>query len=220
MNTAEIAASVAKSPFIDLGVSPTFGWEKANMQSRFFSFSIVNNTADDHTVLLCPSDVPSSDKVIKDAADGNIGGVAGLTAVSSVPDKKISQFLAHVARKPQRIMATQFESANSSQLNKVFIIQDKSLFGDPAKEQIPLSSFKSRLDNDKTVVVVPNVYQMDDETEVSITVPARIAEGTPTRLDITLYFGANLNAAKALYTMAQWALSDPATASQFNNTGK
>ncbi len=215
MTPAEMAAAIAKSPFIDLGTSPNFGWEKANMANRTLSFSIVNNTTDDHTILLCPSDTPSSDKII---ADGVIGGVSGLTCVSSTIGKTIADFLAHIAKKPTRVLGTQFESANPSQLNKTLAIQDKNfLDGNPAPLQIPLSTFKSRGDNDKTVMFVPNIYQVDDETEVSISVPARVAEGTPTRLDVTFHFGSALNYAKALYVMAATALSDPATAAQFNS---
>ncbi len=205
---------IADAAAIDLGNATNFGNEAANMGERFFTVTIENNTTSDHEISLAPSYYTENAKLL---TDGTIGGVTGLTASSGSEDVTIDQFVAATLHYPTRVLRTQIECDNSSQLSKTMTLAEKSVFGNKTPQKINLASYKNPANPNEKLITVTQQYQLDAETEVKLIVPKRIAEGTPTVTTITFFCGASYNADLALYRLAQAALSDSATAAAANS---
>lgn len=198
-------------PAVDLGNVPNFGLELALAQSRFFTMNITNDTEATQKVILCPSIAPSNaNRVVRDGVIPYGVGLTGLTAASA-NDVTIAQFLEQIKYAPQRVLLMQISSTSASQLNQILTIQEKSIFGNPMPENIPLSSYKSPTYTNDKLIKVTREMQFDFETEIALNIPGG-TEGNPVETSITLYCGANWNEALALYRIAQAALSDPAQA--------
>jgi hypothetical protein len=204
---------VANTPFLDMGTATNFGNEAANMSEKVISWTIINNTTATHTVALTPSYFAQNGIQISSGTLLNADGeaITGLTAASNT-EVAIEQAIAEIMHFPTRVLRTQIESSNTSQLSVAINLQGKNMCGNPAPKKINLGAYKSTGSFDKELIIVTQGFQLEASTEITIPVLPRKAEGTPTSVTIIMYLGAQMDADLALERLAQLALSDPATA--------
>lgn len=173
--------------FIDFGGKDLdFASEIAT--DRVFTYTITNATAGTLTALLCPSYSPNTPAGTYPIVEGVM--VANFSASGS--PKTITNFLAFINVNPTSIIAMKIVSNVSAQLAAVMNIVRKSPFRDLETEQIVLGSYTSEINNNDKMVTVRRPFQMDNQTEISLPIPA----GATT--SITFYCGAVLNTARAL----------------------
>lgn len=190
----EIIASAAA---IDLGGQLSFQTEQALMAERSFGFTITNDTGSDVTITLNDSYKGTGTNVI---ADGTI--TTNVTGAST-SDKTIAEFKKYFAKKPGRVLMTQIESSDEAQLAKSLVTQEVSIWGDQPVKKIPLAAYKSPNYQNNKLINVNKPISFDDETLITLIVPKRAAEGSPTITTVTFFFGAVYNPALALYRLAQ-----------------
>ena len=152
---------ITSFPGLDLGAANSFGNEAANMGERFITVTLTNDTDNAHEVSLTPSYHTTNTKVL---ADGVIGGIAGLTGASSSEDVTIAQVLKSIDRNSYRVLRTQIESKNSTQLTKSMTLQEKDIFGNKAPEKINLASYKSAINPNEKLITVTKQFQLDNDT--------------------------------------------------------
>ena len=195
MSMENLAIAIAGSA-VDLG-DQTFNEELALAASRNFGFVIENNTDADVTVVLFDDYKGAGTNVITD------GVVVANVTCTATGDKTVAEFKKFFAKKPARVVMTQLESTSENQLNKTLIINESSIFGDQTPEKVPLSLYKDPGYQNNKLININRPYQLDDETQVSLVIPKRKAEGNPTQTTVNLFFGAIYNQARALYEIAK-----------------
>lgn len=153
---------------------------------RVYSMTITNTTGATQTVILCPSYVPSNAAAV--IRDGVI--IANLSAVGA--PKTIANFLGFIAQNPTSVVAFRVSTDNTQMLYQTITLTRKSPFRDLESEYIPLGSFTTEFATNDKMVTVRRPFQMDNQTELSVTIP------TATNVTFTFYCGAVLNTSKAL----------------------
>ena len=193
---------------VDLGKASSFGDEAANMDERFITLSITSEAAAAKSIVLCPSYFKKGSGIV--IADG--GTEDEDITVASGSDATIAEFLEYQKRFPTRVLRTQISSNKVEQFDQTLIIQDRNVFGDPNPVKVPLASFKSPTYQNDKLLVVPTEYQLDEETQVNLTIPGGNTSGNKLVTTVTFYFGAVYNKNLALYRIATESLKDPQTA--------
>lgn len=184
------------------GAKLDFGTELGS--NRIFAITIVNASASSATVLLNPSYSPQTGARVATAAEGQMIATDGTGTVSgSGSPSTITNFLAFVKANPTRVLGIKISSTNDAQLAVTMTISRKSPFRNLESELIPLSLYTSEYANNSKMITVRREFQLDDQTEVAVPVPA----GTTTTF--ILVCGAVLNTSAALNTKAQLASTNP-----------
>ncbi len=102
-------------------------------------------------------------------------------------------FRKFIERHPTRLVSMKIQSSSTSQLAQQLIVTHVSPFEKLGSKPMPLSSFTKEESANANMVTVQNLnYQLDDQTEIAIDIPAN------TQTVFTLYLGGVYNTASAL----------------------
>jgi hypothetical protein len=176
--------------FVDLG-SKAVDFSQEMATGRIFAITITNGSGVQQKVFLTPSYNPTdATRVVRDGAIPTAGNIATLTGAGS--PTTIAEWLAFISKNPSRVVAFQIASSTSAQLGVIMNIVPKSPYNTLENRLIPLGAFRNEYAFNDKIVTIKQGFQVDDQTEVSVDVPA----GATTTF--TFYMGAILNTAKAL----------------------
>ena len=177
-----------------------FAQEKASLQGgkkRIFQFTVTNATGVDKDFYLADGlDVGAVGTILaNNPALVPIGGVGVIGVAGKLKDLK---FLRNFFRSnPTRVLGIKIASDVSLQIETNISIETQSPFHNALKSrQIVLADYQNEHTFRDKVVTVPEQFQLDDKTQVRMTVVANSS------MTVTLYMGAVLNPSKALHKMA------------------
>jgi hypothetical protein len=189
-----------------------FGGEKSKASSfaneiksnNAFTVSIVNLTGIAQNLILFPSyrtRLNPAGLVI--AKDGIITGVVGADLTGSGSPSPINDFLEFVYLNPTNIAGFKVSSNVPDQLAVKMTIQSVSPYRKLGDNDINLADYSSETYNNDKLLTIPESFQVDNQTDVSITIPVGA------RTVFTFYIGATLNNAHALTSKAKRASRHP-----------
>ncbi|WP_416437897.1 hypothetical protein [Phnomibacter sp. MR] len=130
--------------------------------------------------------------------EGN-NSLGGVNVVVNGKPKAIGNIQAFVKNNPLRCLGFKFDSDNIAQNSETAIIRPQSPFRNLEDETIAFDDFTKPTDFRDKMILVPRPFQLDDQTDFIFGVAAG------TTVNITFYFGAALNKAKALHKKAKAA---------------
>jgi len=171
-----------------------------NSQNKFdkiFKVTVINSGTSDQVVILNPSRKPSSPlRVIK---DGVIAYTSGATDLNSTGyPNTIAELLAYLVEKPTRVVSLKIQSTNSAQLSQALTFTYRDVFATPGSERINLDKYTSEFAQNDKLITVTKEFQLDNDTELSIVVPAAMSSSNPTQTVFTFVFGASIDVAGSL----------------------
>ncbi len=173
---------------VDFGSSgASFASELAN--HKVFTTIITNGTGLVQRVSFGASmePVPGTNQL----QEGVVNGIAGLTC--SGDPHSYDFFKKFIARYPARLVAMKITSTSEAQLSQSINVTRISPFEQLGSKPQSLSSSTRETNVNTRMVTLQNLnYQLDDQTDLSINIPAN------TTSTFTLYIGAIFNGAKAL----------------------
>jgi hypothetical protein len=192
--------------FLDFtGNASDFGSEASF--DKIFRITIINANVADQDVILNPSYNPSN--ALRVVRDGVIPYAAGQTDLSATGSPNtIAELLAFIKANPTGVNKLTIKSNNAAQLQQAIILSVKSPFSTPQSERINLESFISEFASNDKLATIKREFQLDDQTEALVKIPGAVG-GVATSTTFTFYFGATLNAAKALRSKKTIALQNP-----------
>lgn len=182
---------------LDFGTSDKTG--------TMLKWKITNGSSNEQLVLLNPSFAPSSPlRVVK---DGNIAYQLGAADLSgNVNINTVAEALAYLAANPTEVLSVRITSNNADQFSRAFKLI-KRVFGKPPVETI--INFKQSAFQTKDIIFVTEEFQLDANTELSVIISPRVAEGTDTVTTFEFNYGASFSIADALENKKEEALQDP-----------
>lgn len=159
-------------------------------QSRTFTCSLNNATANNDSVLLCPGLVPSEPGTITDGVFVGVGG-NNITGTTGSPGR-IKDFVWFIQKMPSLIAGIKLVSTNAVQMAQTLTIVEKSPFKQAESKVIDTGIFQSAYAFNGTILEVAEPFYMDYKTQVQYPVMAN------TTVVITFFVGVSLDTAKAL----------------------
>lgn len=130
--------------------------------------------------------------------NANYNGTGVAITVNGKP-KPLNNIQAFIKNNPLRCLGFKFDSDNIAQNSEVAIIRPQSPFRNLEDETIAFDDFTKPSDFRDKMILVNRPFQLDDQTDFLF----GVAPGTA--VNITFYFGAALNKAKALHKKAKAA---------------
>lgn len=188
---------------VDGGIHNIFTSEIAD--GRIFTMMISNNVGSDETIMLCYGS-EKTNAVLGNGAgistDGCIrtqNGFASVAGTAQAFNAKsmennftIEQLIAFVHKNPTRIIGLRVESDSNDQLKRSLLLRKKSPFRDLQTDHVRLAVHTDENTVRDGIVTVRMDYQLDDQTEVLLEIPAK------STTYVSFIFGAIHNEAKAL----------------------
>ena len=164
---------------------------------RRFTISITNKSAGAprRSVTLFGSHASTA---LTDGAN-NFAGEAGIVVTISGAPKPLANLQGFIKNNPLRCLGFKFDSDNIAQNSEVAIIRPNSPFRNLEDETIAFDDFTKPTDFRDKMILVPRAFQLDNQTDFIFGVAAN------TTVNVTFYFGAALNTAKALARKAKEA---------------
>lgn len=128
-----------------------------------------------------------------------VNSLGGVSVTVNGKPKPINNIQAFIKNNPLRCLGFKFDSDNIAQNSEVAIIRPQSPFRNLEDETIAFDDFTKPSDFRDKMIMVTRPFQLDDQTDFLF----GVAPGTA--VNITFYFGAALNKAKALHKKAKAA---------------
>ena len=175
---------------------------------KIFKVTIVNANSADQLVILNPSRYPSNPlRVIR---DGNIPYTSGAADLSATGyPNTIAELLLFLKDNPTRVCALKVQTNNAAQLGNALTFTYRDVFAQPGSERISLDKYTTEYATNDKLVTVTKEFQLDNDTELGIIVPAAVTSGGSTINTTTIFtftFGASLSTATALRNKRQLSL--------------
>jgi hypothetical protein len=163
---------------------------------KTFTVTVNNTTAANVRVAFgSPIEVAANSLLLN---EGALTGNNGVTCTGS--PKSYDSFRKFVDKHPTRLIALKMQSNNTAQLAQAIVVTHFSPFENLGSKPLPISSFTKEESLNANMVTLRNLnYQLDDQTEIAIDIPAN------TQTVFTLYLGGVSNAAAALNKKANRA---------------
>lgn len=186
---------------VNFSGSEGYGFAPILDNNRVFTLTLVNANASVRYALLAPG------TQLRDAAGAYLAGTirtgafndrdgnAGLTG-SSGGAGTIEQLNEYLRMKPHRCQGFMISTTDATQLSQQIVFQKINPFQTQGSVSVDLTQYRTeRADNDK-LLTVPYAFQFDDDTKITLPI---VGSSTCT---IVFYFGAGLDRAKKLSTLA------------------
>ena len=196
----------SKDSFIDFN-GDAVDFSKQSLFDKVFKITVVNANTADQYVILNPSRNPSNPARV--ITDGNIAYASGATDLqaSGLPNNQsvgtgqkgpIQELIAFLRSNPTRVLYVKVSTNNSLQIGQSLSFTYRNVFAQPASETINLDKYTDEYAPNDKLVTVKKEFQLDDDTELGITIPASMGSGNPTSTTFTFAFGASISLATAL----------------------
>lgn len=163
------------------------------------TLNIKNTGTSAKTICLFPGDLKDADE-IKKVVGKEVAGIAGetITDIEVTSNQCIPYVQRFVSRNPTEIMSASLSVDNESQLSHTIEFTQSSPFRSLGSQLVVPKSHQKSGDANTKLVEVPFVTtQLDDQTQMMITI------GAGRSMEITLFMGAMKNAAAGFAQTAQ-----------------